>query len=119
MKKKKNKYGSQTVSAATASDQTDFFSNVIAEMAMEDSGFAEQLNMLGPIHPSKYSHSAAITKPTQQTITDKQLRALDRVHLCIMLRDQEKELRQIREERDNLLLVCQARPQQGWPVHEW
>ena len=41
-------------------------------------------------------------EPAQPVITDKQLRALSRKHLFIMIRDQQRELRQARE-RESLL----------------
>ena len=45
---------------------------------------------------------------TNAAITDQQLRALNRKHLLIMIRDLEKELRQKVEEIDNMLLAYQA-----------
>ena len=41
-------------------------------------------------------------------ITDQQLRALSRKHLLMMIRDLEKELKQAKEEKENLLLACKA-----------
>ncbi|MCL2671092.1 MAG: hypothetical protein FWF10_03540 [Clostridiales bacterium] len=52
---------------------------------------------------------AVMPKATAKAaITDKQLRALGRRHLLLMLRDQEAELRQLREERELLLLAYSA-----------
>ena len=49
-----------------------------------------------------------ITERTQKPlITDKQLRALDRKHLLMMIRDLEKELAQEKKEKENLLMVYQ------------
>jgi len=47
------------------------------------------------------------TQPAQPAITDKQLRALSRKHLYIMIRDQERELRRARE-RESLLMDFHA-----------
>ena len=38
-------------------------------------------------------------------ITDQQLKMLSRINLLILIRDLEKELKQVREEKENLLLA--------------
>jgi|GEM_PF-2758994 len=44
----------------------------------------------------------------QPSITERQMRALSRKHLLLMLRDLEKELLQVTRERDNMLTACRA-----------
>ena len=46
--------------------------------------------------------------PQEAAITERQLRALSRKHLLIMVRDIEKELRQAKEERESLFLAYNA-----------
>ena len=50
-----------------------------------------------------------IDDSTQKSIiTDAQLRALNRKHLMIMIRDLEKALAQEKEEKANLLMACRS-----------
>ena len=42
------------------------------------------------------------------SITERQMRALSRKHLLLMLHDLEKELLQVKRERDNMLTACRA-----------
>ena len=44
----------------------------------------------------------------QPAITERQMRALSRKHLLLMLRDLEQELLQVTRERDNMLMACRA-----------
>ena len=46
--------------------------------------------------------------PKESVITERQLRALSRKHLLIMVRDIEKELRQAKEEKESLFLAYNA-----------
>ena len=46
--------------------------------------------------------------PPPPAFTRRQLRALSRKHLLLMLRDLERELQQTRRERDRMLIACQA-----------
>ena len=46
--------------------------------------------------------------PEEAVITQRQLRALKRKHLLIMIRDLEQELRQVKREKTELLLAYQA-----------
>ena len=48
------------------------------------------------------------TEETKSVITEQQLRALTRKHLLMMIRDLERELSQVKRERDNLLLAYQS-----------
>ena len=48
------------------------------------------------------------TPEKEPVITDRQLRALNRKHLLMMIRDLEKELQQIKKEKDELLLAYRA-----------
>jgi len=54
------------------------------------------------------SAQAPAAKAAEGAITDKQLRALHRRHLYMMLRDQESELHRLREEMERLLIVYKA-----------
>jgi len=47
-------------------------------------------------------------RTADSTITDQQLRALSRKHLFILIRDLEKDLQQVTEEKESLLLAYQA-----------
>ena len=53
-----------------------------------------------------------IKKPQRPRITDKQLQALTKKHLLMMIRDLEKELIQEKKEKENLLMIYQALPMQ-------
>ena len=46
--------------------------------------------------------------PQKSIITDAQLRALNRKHLLMIIRDLEKDLAREKEEKANLLMVCQS-----------
>jgi len=67
----------------------------------------------GPVDDTPgFKLPAAEIKPAQPAITNKQLRALSRKHLYIMIRDQERELRRARE-RESLLRGFHAWLPQG------
>lgn len=61
-------------------------------------------------HHEYKEHEEKIQTPEQPKMTDRQLRALSRKHLFMMIRDLEKELRQAKEEKENLLLAYKAKP---------
>jgi len=50
-------------------------------------------------------NTAGAARPS---ITERQMRALSRKHLLLMLRDLEQELLQVTRERDNMLMACRA-----------
>lgn len=54
-----------------------------------------------------------IVQPKKSAITERQLRALSRKHLLMMIRDLEEELEQLRTERENMLLAYKAGPGQN------
>ena len=61
--------------------------------------FVDDYNMFS----NEYESSG---KNQKRYLTDKQLRALNRKHLLMMIRDLEKELAQEKKEKENLLMVC-------------
>jgi len=83
--------------AAMPSDGSTF-EDIVAEL-MDDEEFAALFDFLLPI-PSRQS--------VLRELTEQQLRALNRKHLLMMLRDLEEELQQAEEEKENLLLAYRA-----------
>ena len=106
--------------------QNDIFSEVIAEITAEDPGYAAQFG-LQPIQHPAYSPPPAATMPpsampnvlrealanwerrkselTAPTdITDKQMKALGRPHLIMMLRDSQAELALVKRDYEALLM---------------
>jgi len=124
--------------AAIAPYQDDVFSEVLAEMAAQDPGCAAQFNLLPsaqpPIYPAVPQANMMFgrempnvlrealehwerrkNEPTAPAgVTDKQMKALGRTHLILMLRDTQAELDQIKRDHEALLtglyaaLVLQA-----------
>jgi len=80
-----------------------------AEPENESRGLLETLK---PIEPNEIHKLHEIRKPKDKpeaaAITQRQLRALSRKHLFIMIRDLEKELVQAKEEKADMLLAYQA-----------
>jgi len=67
----------------------------------------------------RYQERKKRAKPVQgSTMTDQQLRALNRRHLLIIIRDLEKELKQIREEKENMLIAFRAGAMQTSQVNQ-
>ena len=105
----KEYFNQQTVSSTVALFPVKSDSN---ETVRQETEPTHQRTSLVNEHPhsalENYNNSGkkhAINKNTQESrITDKQLRALNRKHLLMMIRDLEKELAQEKKEKENLLV---------------
>jgi len=73
----------------------------------DDGASFTAMTSLPPMHSSNHQLPAAEITQVLPTITNKQLRALSRKHLYIMIRDQERELRRAKE-RESLLMDFHA-----------
>ena len=69
-----------------------------------------------PQMPPRYANHVAAAEKPAPTMTERQLRALSRKHLMLMIRDLEAELRQERAEKKDLLMAYQAGLSQGRQV---
>jgi len=123
--------------AAMQPYQDDVFSEVLSEMTAQDPGFAAQFNLLPAVQPPMHPAAPFEGMPPRQEmpnvlrealenwenrkyesspadITDKQMKALGRTHLILMLHDTQAELDQISRDYEALLtglyaaLVLQA-----------
>ncbi|MCL2106272.1 MAG: hypothetical protein FWH26_04320 [Oscillospiraceae bacterium] len=81
------------------------FEDIVAEL-MDDEDFAALFGALPPAPQSPERAEAAVT--------EKQLWALSRRHLFVMIRNLEEELRRERKEKEDLLLAYQAGLLRGW-----
>jgi len=161
-----NVYGYQAGPAATAYEQEDALSGILAEMMAEDPGFAAEFNALQPPpqpyynppayqpQPLTYEQYPAWQDPAYASappcaappvtwqppqgmgdilrealerresrksapagITDKQMRALGKEHLVLMLRDSQAKLEQVSGEYEAFFMgVCAGLALQGGGV---
>jgi len=108
-----NTDGFQVACATGIPDGTGTFSTIAAR-PMENE-FAALPRPLPQMPPRYANHAAAAEKPAPP-MTERQLRALSRKHLMLMIRDLEAELRQEKAEKKDLLMAYQAGFSQGRQV---
>jgi len=124
--------------APAASYQSDPFSDIITEMMAEDPGFAATFNSL-PAMPPPYSTPPAIRNPQREIhdvlrdalqhreikksgkavdVTKRQIQALTKEHLYLIILDQDDEIQQLTEIVEKIGRAFQAGYAQGW-TEQW
>ena len=88
--------------------EVDMFLKKSRERAAAVQPPAAAAPMQPPVVDPEYRIREPEAIPEEATLTERQLRALSRKHLFTMIRDLEKELLQVKEEKANILLAYQA-----------
>ncbi|MCL2487849.1 MAG: hypothetical protein FWE80_04120 [Oscillospiraceae bacterium] len=100
-----------------APDEADEFMAEISELIQKDKDLSNFFNMPPP--PSRMPDniikipSQAAQPPAEPAITEKQLRALSRKHLLMMIFDLQEELNRVTQENEKMITAYRAGLAQG------